>query len=573
MAMKFVVDMLVDGDRLAMVPFSHEVQNPNEIELQEISAHRKNARDRVDNLQAGGGTLFTPALRKAVDILESRAVEETRKRRGFIIFLSDGECTDTDTDRKLWTTTLCKYQIDTFGFSKFHDPLSLLTIAEASRGTYSFLIQGLDRMREAFARCLGGLNSVVAINIVINLTAAPGLQITSIHSGGYKNQVLKGEISAGRIEIPVLYARETKNFIAHLCVPPINPGGGAGIEKQVLLNADGFFEDPTDTEKKVQVERGELHPGAVDGVNKLVVLQEMVRFKLLGVLKKFREEKLLGELKKMQGEKKPPTQKNFEEWAEWLLRMWEDEKKSCLGFDHADGIVKRFGDEVQEMVNYLKMQDLPGNARLAFVSSWESSHRMERATTMGSPGKVIPAYETPHIKAMVDEAQKPSGATVGPLHPETIIVLPQPPAPAAGPLVSPFTPDARHKSYEDANTIALSKTTTFAPPAADAAAPEGDVGKIDPCKCVDFDMIDKRLDLWSRFMREVPLQFQPSEDAESLHFTTVFRQASLEVINRAMHHDMYLAVVHASNLRRCYNAGKETSKAPPPPVPTKANEH
>lgn len=34
--------------------------------------------------------------------------------------------------------------------------------------------------------------------------------------------------------------------------------------------------------------------------------------------------------------------------------------------------------------------------------------------------------------------------------------------------------------------------------------------------------------------------FQPSEDAESHHLTAVFREASLDAINRAMHHDMYL---------------------------------
>lgn len=62
------------------------------------------------------------------------------------------------------------------------------------------------------------------------------------------------------------------------------------------------------------------------------------------------------------------------------------------------------------------------------------------------------------------------------------------------------------------------------------------------CGCVVGlqDRIDRRLELWSNLKREAPLMFQPSEDAESHHLTAVFREASLDAINRAMHHDMYL---------------------------------
>uniref|UniRef100_A0A0D9WX19 Uncharacterized protein n=1 Tax=Leersia perrieri TaxID=77586 RepID=A0A0D9WX19_9ORYZ len=67
-------------------------------------------------------------------------------------------------------------------------------------------------------------------------------------------------------------------------------------------------------------------------------------------------------------------------------------------------------------------------------------------------------------------------------------------------------------------------------------------------------MIGQRLEMWSKVRREVPLMYQPlSEDEDHHHgqVTAVFREASLEAIDRAMHRDMYLAVVHASNQRRC----------------------
>ncbi|CAN6380688.1 unnamed protein product [Urochloa humidicola] len=103
--------------------------------------------------------------------------------------------------------------------------------------------------------------------------------------------------------------------------------------------------------------------------------------------------------------------------------------------------------------------------------------------------------------------------------------------------------------------------------------PHGGAGADDPCKCVDFDRIDHRLELWSKVKREVPEFFQPSEDAESHHLTAVIREASLDAINRAMHQDMYLAVVHASNLRRCYCSGKQSPSPSTKPYPTPKDDH
>jgi hypothetical protein len=126
---------------------------------------------------------------------------------------------------------------------------------------------------------------------------------------------------------------------------------------------------------------------------------------------------------------------------------------------------------------------------LAYVSSWVSSHQMQRATAMGSPEKVVAEFMTPAMVIMVEEARK----------------LPPPPPP---------------------------------PPAAAEAARERPGG----CDGGDdiHHVIRQRLELWSKVRREVPLMYQPSPEQEDVQLTAVFREASLEAIDRAMHHDIYL---------------------------------
>nr|BBF89371.1 hypothetical protein [Oryza barthii] len=139
---------------------------------------------------------------------------------------------------------------------------------------------------------------------------------------------------------------------------------------------------------------------------------------------------------------------------------------------------------------------------LAYVSSWVSSHQMQRATALGSPEKVVAEFMTPAMVIMVEEARK----------------LPPPPPPAAA--------------------------------AAEAARERPGGGGCDGGDDLHY-VIRQRLELWSKVRREAPLMYQPSPEQEDVQLTAVFREASLEAIDRAMHHDIYLAVVHVSNQRRC----------------------
>ncbi|AQK78968.1 Zinc finger (C3HC4-type RING finger) family protein, partial [Zea mays] len=151
------------------------------------------------------------SLLEPIKLLDDRA---DKKRAGFIVLISDGldgqskwgdeSITPTDPIRGL----LRKYPVHTFGLGKAHDPKALHYIADISYGIYSSIVtDNLDKIIEAFAVCLAGFKTVVAVDACVDIWSN-SLLITRIDPGGY---ILRG--SSGGILVGTLYAGEVKDFI------------------------------------------------------------------------------------------------------------------------------------------------------------------------------------------------------------------------------------------------------------------------------------------------------------------------------------------------------------------------
>ncbi|KAF8666009.1 hypothetical protein HU200_053909 [Digitaria exilis] len=80
------------------------------------------------------------------------------------------------------------------------------------------------------------------------------------------------------------------------------------------------------------------------------------------------------------------------------------------------------------------------------------------------------------------------------------------------------------------------------------------------CKCVDLASIGQRLQIWSKLIHQhnqIKLGL-PQDATEATHYLAAASlEPSMEAINRAMHHDIYLAVTQAIIKKRCYCAGKQ----------------
>ncbi len=73
-------------------------------------------------------------------------------------------------------------------------------IASCAGGLYYF-IEAVDNIPVAFADCLGGLQSVVAQNIKLAISAEAGVTISRVHNGKYR---LVGTVpSTGTVTVEV----------------------------------------------------------------------------------------------------------------------------------------------------------------------------------------------------------------------------------------------------------------------------------------------------------------------------------------------------------------------------------
>ncbi|KAF8642950.1 hypothetical protein HU200_067031 [Digitaria exilis] len=396
-ALEFIIGELRDDDRLSIVQFNEGVKAKTP--LMPISGDgRELVREVARSLIPDGGTAFKPALEEAVSILHGRGEDDSSRRVPFVIFLSDG-VEDEDSETKTqWDQVISpeskhelrevlgKYPVHTFGFSNSHDPMALLAIARVSCGTYSYIDgQGLGKITDAFAVCLGGLTTVVAVNATITLSAAPGVTIVDIDSGGYSN-IIKEHRTSGEVRIPVICEGEAKNFIIHLSVPRTE----AARREQLLLNVDaaaGHGASTTitiseDSHHQLSIQRPATSGDDDDQRHDEAVLEQVMRFRLLELLLKGKELKSKGA-----------------DWAQRLRNNWK-ELKNSTGLSTSS-----FDKGVEAMAAKLE-----GGSGQAFVFSYVSSHQMECATTIGSPENTITAhYKTPAAQKMEQKvvAHKP----------------------------------------------------------------------------------------------------------------------------------------------------------------------
>lgn len=488
-ATKFIIRKLDDGDRLSIVAFNDRPVKEYSTGLLDISGDgRSNAGKTVDRLEARGGTALMPGLEEAVKILDGRPAD-SRNRVGFIVLLTDGEDTSgfrwSDKRREIIHGALSKYPVHTFGLGAAHDPEALFSIAQESHGgTYSFVDdQNMDKITGALAVCLGGLKTVAAVDTRISFKAAElsGVKIQRIEFGGYDSRVSNVGAS-GEVAIGVLYAGEVKHFVVHLHVPASSSAAESGY-----CDVATFCDHRHHHHHQHLLAVGCSYSHA-PGVAAVSIEGHGVFVRRPEVVVDDDED---GGWQVLPSPVVLQHMVRFE-LLEIVAGFVQSELSGYLGkvkhSTHVSNVLQSKWEEFRIVHQFWGGVDLGGLEKdvdamvsslkrgVAYVYSWVSTHQMQRATAMGSLEKVAHEFLTPAMRLMLDEAQK------------------LPPAEAA---------------------------TT--------AGPHASPG----CECVDFHMIDRRLELWSEVRREVPLMFQPSSmpEEEDHHLTAVFREASLDRVH------------------------------------------
>ncbi|XP_011026759.1 PREDICTED: uncharacterized protein LOC105127240 isoform X1 [Populus euphratica] len=418
-AVNFIIQNLGPSDRLSIVTFSSSARRILPLRTMSGSG-REDAISVVNSLSATGGTNIVAGLRKGVRVLEERRQHNSIAS---IILLSDGCDTQSHNTHnrleylKLLPTSIFPsnnasgeesrqptFPIHTFGFGLDHDSAAMHAISDESGGTFSF-IESIDILQDAFARCIGGLTSIVARDVQLKVrSASPGVQILSTPSGRHKNKIFDQGHQA-TIDIGDLYAEEEKNFLVLLSIPVFpTVDGEEMLENMPLVDVSGFQKDSVSTDTvEVEGERVEIRRpqflSSTDRVPCLEVDRQRNRLLVTETIAKTQRMAEMGDLK----------------GAQALLAEQLSTLLSTASAQAGDYLCNRLEAELKETRKRMETRELYERSGRAYVLSGMSSHSWQRAATRGpsmpissggnSDTRTTTSYETPSMTTMVTKSQ------------------------------------------------------------------------------------------------------------------------------------------------------------------------
>ena len=340
-------------------------------------------------------------------ILDSESNSDM-KRQGFIVLVSDRDSSMSNcSDDGL----LQKYPVHTFSLGKAEDPTELVTIAKESKGTFSS-ISGNSKIMEAFAICLAGLKSVIAVIARVKISHKESVNTSNVKvykPVGINDTDFRMERDNEAVALGVLYAGEVKDLIVGIEFTVEDVKGFRSID--VLTATVEYYKDvqqeqlPKSTAKcTMQVHFcGTLFASGCtnDRTPFPMVVQQMARFDVLLLMAEIR-----GKLDAVKKKKEDGIMLPYEAWR-MLKSRWEESKNSdeyFYSWRQAQRVgvdLGRIENDIHAMVSCLKR-----GLGLGCVYSWVSSYQMQRATTTGLP--TTSSFLTPAMEDMVHQARKQS---------------------------------------------------------------------------------------------------------------------------------------------------------------------
>lgn len=403
-AVCFVIENLGPADRLSIVSFASRARRI--FPLRRMSdTGRDGAIHAVGSLIASGGTNIVEGLTKSVKVLEER---RERNPVASIMLLSDGQDNfrkSFDIDQFL-PPSICPANrgdageglppipVHTFGIGSDHDSALMHKISDVSGGTFSF-IQDENIIQDAFARCIGGLLSVVAQRLRLTMTSmSSGVVISLVSSGKYSHEISSSGES-GVINVGDIYAGEEKDFLVQLSVPifvAVEDKGEINPTTQ-LLKVECSYD--TSTKENVDVETLKVNisrPQTLSSEDRVVCLEVDRQRNRLLVAESIAKAQKMAESGNLAS-------------AQTVL---ENRRLSLLSSSAAqagDGLCKQLGDELMETKDRMRSHDVYEASGRAYAFSGMSSHSRQRATTRGDNSNTHAMYGTHMMASMVKKSQ------------------------------------------------------------------------------------------------------------------------------------------------------------------------
>ncbi|OQR80524.1 hypothetical protein ACHHYP_17492 [Achlya hypogyna] len=222
--MQFLSRELSSSDRVALVSYdSHVTLN---LPLTKMDQGGKALlSQRVEAIHAGSCTNLSGGLIAGLDEVQeaTRLDGEAPNPVQSVLLLTDGLANEGIVNK----TALIRYvekmlsknvSLFTFGYGSDHDADILRQLSDLGQGAYYF-VQNIDGVSIAFADCLGGLLSVVAQNIKVDIIAAPGVSIAAVKTKRRVDTIVAGTHVS--VDLGDLYSEEARDLVVQLEVGPV----------------------------------------------------------------------------------------------------------------------------------------------------------------------------------------------------------------------------------------------------------------------------------------------------------------------------------------------------------------
>jgi Mg-chelatase subunit ChlD len=237
-AMRLVISSLGSTDRLSIVAFS--ATSKRMLPLRRMTAQGQRAARRiVDRLVCNEGTSVGDALRKASKVLEDR---RERNPVASIMLLSDGQ--DHDARRRV-------HHANNQRQASSHVSSTRFAHIEIPVHKFGFGDNEKEPAEDSFAKCVGGLLSVVVQDLRIQLGFPSPAEISGIYSCNGRPTVL----GSGSVRLGDMYAEEEREILVELRVPT-----SATVGTHHVMSFRCLYKDPATQEVVYGKEQALLVP-------------------------------------------------------------------------------------------------------------------------------------------------------------------------------------------------------------------------------------------------------------------------------------------------------------------------
>ncbi|KAI3937856.1 hypothetical protein MKW92_034477 [Papaver armeniacum] len=384
-AMEFVIDNLGPSDRLSVVCFSDDARRLFPLLLMTDSG-KKRALQAVNSLVAGGMTNIVEGLKIGTKVIEDR---RHKNAVNSIMLLSDGQDTCTGTGIiNLKKVSKLQIPVHTFGFGADHDSTMLHSIAESSKGTFSF-IEAERVLQDAFAQRIGGLLSVAVQDLRVRIKSLdPHLSISQLKAGSYSTS-LTGENQLGSVDFGDMYADEERDFLVLVNIPVVTDGNPNDQMKLVSVWCD--YKDPF-TKESVTTEAIQVKLQRPEIVNEDMVVsidvdRQKIRLQVAAALKKSRAAAERGDLAS----------------ALSIIEKCRMQISQTASAQAHDKFSADLDLELQEVESRMESQEIYDSAGRGYLLSGMSAHSGQMAATRG--GHTGSMYQTNRMRRMVERSR------------------------------------------------------------------------------------------------------------------------------------------------------------------------